>query len=651
MRSATFALLMSSVLSAHALGAPVRQAAQTLAEAAPDQETFHEFLAPAASDDPEDRAEQEAARLTRIDELERAAKGDASDIKRAAVLFELAKLHHERAFHLRDVAVNAYKAEFDRWWIGESFAEPELKLEPWKEEMLKSINVLRDFAANFRKDPRSAEVHWLIASSMARLGNDHCEQYFKLATQLAKAPEWAHKVRISEADWLLAKGKVEDAVAAYTALRSTVADDMKSYVTYRLGWALLGKGLTSTGPDRGEALKKGEAALKLAFLGHAKDGETRFQLRRSAAADLAWLWAVTDVAEKEPLEFFEKHDMQPMIASFKSRQADEWLRRGQIDKAAAYYHAKMATDPEDAMRPDNYLKLAYAYVVAGNVAGLKQETDALAKITSDKEDPWFDEHEDNEILMGRAKKMHALLPLVAGFKLFAAAEATKDEKRKKDMLTAAVGNLQDQLRAATTDEQALTIRVMLVRAMITLGRHPEALDQLDLIVKMGPKAGPQLAGAAYERLNILVKLDGDQQYPTIPAPGEVKSPLPLPDLKRRFAAAADEYLKIVPDAEILPNLRFQVAQDLFAYGHYDVALPLFETFVNEFPKHEQARAAIEICLSMNLKAKNWEELVRLSTAFLNNRNVKGKELRDYVKENLDWSREKLKEQGGATTVH
>ena len=134
----------------------------------------------------------------------------------------------------------------------------------------------------------------------------------------------------------------------------------------------------------------------------------------------------------------------------------------------------------------------------------------------------------------------------------------------------------------------------------------------------------------------------------MPAPGDVKTPLPLPDLKKRFAAAAEDYLKIVPEAENAVNLKYQLAQDLFTYGHYDKALPLFEALVIAYPKTDQAKAGIETCLSMNLKRKNWPELIRLSTDFLNNRSVKGKVLRDYIKQNLDWAKAQT---GGTATAH
>jgi tetratricopeptide (TPR) repeat protein len=648
MRSISTGLVALFFVAASAVATPLREAAPSLDAAAPDQETLHDLLTPANDDDAEELAEQDAARVARIAELEAEYAAGGSAIKRAGNLYETAKLHQERAQYLRDQAVRAYLVERDRWWIGELLAEPTLKLDAANEALLKAVNVLRDMAANFRDDPRIAEVNWRIGSAMARLGNDHCELYFKQAKQLARTPEWSHKTDLSRADWLASKGKIDDALAIYSQVREASPGELlKAYATYRLGWAHLAKGFKADAKGRGEAFKKAEAAFKLAMLGVKEDEETRFQLRAETARDLAWLWATTG-NEAEALAFFEKQGLKELPAIFRERQADEWLRQGKIAKALAYYTARMAADPEAENIPDLHLKLAHAYIAAGDVAGVKRQTEELAKLTSDPENPWLDEHDDDEALLARAKKMQTLLPVTAGFKIFAAAAGEKDEKRKKEMLLATVKQLEEQIRQNPSGEQTLAVRVTLAQALMGLDRDLDALAQLDAIVKMGARAEAQLAGAAFERLNVLVRLDGKQQYPAVPAPGEVKRPLPLPELKQRFAAAAAEYMQIVPKAEIELNLRYQIAQDLFTYGHYDEALARFEALATDFPRSEQAKVSIETILSMNLKRQNWDELIRLSTAFLNNRNVRGKELRDYIKQNLDWA--KAQKEGDAT-VH
>lgn len=604
---------------------------EPVAAATPDQDTLHELLAPVLALDAEEREESREQRKTMISQLETLYDSSKSDIVRAGALYELSKLHQEQAFDLKDQAEAAHRLEADRFLIGELAVEPTVKLDAYKDALLKRVNVLREMTGNFPRDPRIAEVTWQLASTMARLGNDHCEYYFKQAALLAKTPEWANKVKLSRADYLASKGTWDEAIKLYTQVREGLkdaADPIKAYATYRLGWAFLGKG------DK----KKGATALKLAFLGLKADEPTRFRIRREAALKLADLWAA-EGNEKEATEFATAHELPGFLDDYRVRVAEEWQRQGKYDKVIAYAREQIAKKPLDAEVPNLRLRIAHAHVATGNVNGMQEEIAALHKIGTDPADPWFEEHGEDEAALGRIKKMVNLLPLASGFKLFKQALAEKDVKKQKALMTAAVKTLQDQQKTVTDPAQSLAVRMSLVQGLIVLERFTETLDQLDSLVKLGPKAEPHLIDAAFERLKILVKLDSEQKYPPLPEPGEAKSPIPLPALKQRFAAAVEDYLRLVPAADNKVNLKFQIAQDLFAYGHYDKALPLFEQLAFEFPRSEQGKAGIEIVLSMNLKRKNYEELIRLSTNFLNNREVRGKVLRDYIKQNLDWAKQ------------
>ena len=352
---------------------------------------------------------------------------------------------------------------------------------------------------------------------------------------------------------------------------------------------------------------------------------------------MTWLWASLD-DEAAATAFYEKIGMKKKIVKFKDLQAREWIIKGKLEKAVPYYEAKFKEDPELVERPDIYLRLAHAYIAAGNVAAMQKEVDAIVKLTTEKKDEWYEEHEDNEAVMTRAMKMHQLLPATVGFRLLSTAQAQTDVKRKKEILTAAITELQKQGAKEKDADKLLTIRLSVAEPLLSLERWKDALSELDAIVAMGSKAGDQLEIASFERLKILVKLIEESTFPEVPPPGEVKKPLPLPDLKARFAVAANDYLKIVPAAENALNLRYQIAHDLFTYGHYNESLPLMETIANDFPATDLGKSAIEICVSMNLKFERWDELIRLSTNFLNNRAVKGKALRDFLKQNLEWAK-------------
>lgn len=638
MRVSILLLSGALVLSGCAGGPPP---VEPMTAQTPDQDTLHEFLAPVAVPDAEQREEARQERATMITQLETLYDTSKNDIVRAGALYELSKLHQDEAFDLKDQAEAAHKLEADRFLIGELAVEPSLKLDAYREALLKRVNVLREMTSNFPRDPRIAEITWQLASTMARLGNEHCEFYFKQAALLAKSPEWANKVKLSRADYLASKKSWDEAIKLYGEVRDAIKDQndsVKAYATYRLGWAYLGTG------DK----KKATAALKLAFLGLKDKDPTRFALRREAALELASLWGEAG-NEKEAAEFAQQHELATFMDAYRAKVADEWERQGKFAQVIRYAKDEIAKRPLDAAVPTMHLRIAHAHVATGNVQGMQEEIAALNKLGSDPEDPWFDAHGEDGPAVERIKKMVNLLPLASGFKLFKQAQAEKDPKKQKTLMTAAVKTLQDQQKTVSDPAQALAVRMSLVQGLIVLERFTETLDQLDSLVKLGPKAEPHLVDAAFERLKILVKLDGDQKYPPLPEPGEVKSPLPLPPLKQRFAAAAEDYLRLVPNADNRVNLRFQIAQDLFTYGHYDKALPLFEQLAVEFPRTDQGKAGIEIVLSMNLKKKNYEELIRLSTNFLNNREVRGKVLRDYIKQNLDWAREQTR--GAGNTAH
>lgn len=633
------ALWIALGFSNTALATQMRDAADTLLEAAPDQFTLHEMMTPRdEDDDAEDLIKKETKRLEAIAEKSEQYKNASSPIVKSELLYDIAKLHTERVDYQRELAVKNFKKEYDRWWIGESLTKPVLKDNEVKEELLTIVNKLRDFTANFAKDPRLAEVNWMIGSSMARAGSEHFDLYLKQAAQHTKTTEWKHRAELTRADWLVSKNKPDEAQSIYETVRKDGANDsLKAYATYRLGWIYLVKALNAEPKTRGALLKKAEAALQIVVKSVKKDEETRFRIRREAIKDLTWLWAELD-DEKSATTFYETSELKDALPAFKERQAEEWLRQGKLDKAVPYYQNIITLDPEIVTRPDIHLKLAHAYIAAGDVSGMQREIATLVKITSDEKDDWFDEHSDSQELIERARKMHQLLPVTAGFRLIQTAQAQKDPKRKTAILTAAIGELQTQAAKEADPGKRIAFRIAIFQSQLELEKFTDALAQLDAIVAMGAEAGPQLEVAALERIKILVKLIEESKFPDVPPPGEVKKPIPMPELKMRLAKAGTEYLKIAPNAENGLNLRYQIAQDLFSYGHYAEALPLFEGIANDFPKSEQGKAAIEICVSMNLKFEKWDELIRLSSSFLNNREVKGKNLRDFLRQNLEWAK-------------
>lgn len=638
-------LVCAALPASPALSGPRGEAATSLIDLAPDIDTLADLLTPAPEKDPEDRAEEEHERENLIGELEAALKNGKPKVTRNGDLYELGTQRLARAAYLRDKAREAYEREWDRWFIGDALVEPTLTTEHAREELLKGLSHLREMHANAPTHFRRDELKFLIATTLARVGNDHCEAYFKEATQRATSKEWAMKATLARADFLVSKGRLDDAAKIYEEARKTAPSRLKAYATYRLGWTVLAKHWEKTGNERGDALKKAEAAFKLVVVtleDDDDDRDMRFVLREEAAKDLAWLWALGG-NEKNPVAFLENNDLDDVVPYYTERMAEELLNKGQILKAQQIYAMILEDDPEHPRAPDFRLRLGRAHVVAGNPAGMQKELAALKSMLGNEEDEWFEEYEDDAQRLERVKRMIAFLPLSAGFTLARASELEKDPAKKKKLLEGVVRELSTHISANPKDPDLHVIRLQLTQALMALNQPLAALAELDEMLKIGDKIKDQREAIITERMNLVMKLDAAFQYPPVPTLGEVKQPIPLPDLKRRFAQYAADWLALNPKHEQELPLRYQMAQDLFVYGHYDEAMRRFEGLIEEFPASEQAKVAIEVLLSMNLKRQRWDELVRLSTTFLNNRQVKGKALRDYVRENLDYGKQQLGE--------
>lgn len=639
MRNLFATIVIGFVFTSNAAASHLSTVADSLLDAAPDLYTLPELLA--AWDDKESaetRDKRASDRVSAIKVMLGKYEDSQNAVEKATLLYEIGKLHMDQATYLQTQAITRYAADLDRWRIGEILEKPTPNESIVKDELLAISNKLRDFNANFSRDPRIGEVNWMIASAMSRTGNEHFGQYLKQAEVHPKSGDFAVLAKLTQADWLANLGKLEEAATAYDAIRKEqIAEHLKGYATYRLGWTYLIRAIKDLSKARDEYLKKADAAFQLTLKIAKEDSKTRFRLREAALRDLIWTWAWFGL-ETAPMTYLEKEGLQDKIPELRRRRAEELLRKGEIEQAAEYYNALIAKDPELRERPDIHLKLAHAYIAAGDIQGMRNQIEQLVKISTDKKDDWYDEHEDDKELMTRVTKMHQLLPTNAGFRMIEVANAQTDSKRRKEILTAAIYELATQAEKTTDEQRKLAMRVAIVQGQIELEKFNEALAQLDAIVALGEKAGDYREKAAFERINILAKQMEAEPQPQLPPPGEVKKPIPLSALRTKFAIAANDYLHITPKAENALNLRYQIAQDLFSYGHYKEAMPLFEGIAQEYPREDLGKSSIEIIVSMALKNENWDEVIRLSTSFLNNRDVRGKKLRDFLKQSLDWAK-------------
>lgn len=625
----------------------IATAEEQLSERAPHLHSLHDLLAEKLPDDREDLDELDAEIKETIAELERTLESHKNELLRSRDLFEIGLWQRRQSDILRLRTDGRIRADFDRYFIGANANPPAPSHEAISESLRRSLSLFRDLLANNPNHRRRDELNFLISSTLARVGNDHCEAYFKQAIQHAKDKGWALRSKLARADYLVTKARLAEAETLYQEALTTGEPRLKAYAHYRLGWLRFHAYLSAAGEGRrvaSKAMRQHWQNVIVIAQEEDLDSETNLALGQIAAMDLLWLLALEgDKAGAQAL--MSKLDLQHHHGFFLDKLARAAINLRQLKEAEAIYQDLLAEHPDHPDAPDFALRLARAFYLEGRLPDVKRQQDKLRSMSSNPADPWYDTYSDDESRFSRLKQLTALLPLTGGLTLARAAERETDAKRRGQLLQGAIDQLSAYLKQQPKAAEATTIKLSLASLLITATRTKEALALLDQLSADQQLTKEQSLAAKSERLRLVVQMDAAQNYPALPQPGEVKKPIPLPDLKKRFAVYAEDFLSAMPESEDARALRYRIAQTLFLYGHYQEALKRFENLVAAHAGSEEAKVAIEVLLSMNLKWGLWDELVRLSTDFLNNRAVKGKALRDYVRENLDYAKAQKAQRG------
>lgn len=646
----TSATMISTVLasvwlahSAVGYADPLRRAADQLIEASPTQQSWFEYTSPAIEGDNDDLAAADKESVTTIETLEKALVDEKNEYKIATQALDAAKRVEAHAAWLRHTIIRKYLKARDKAWTGQAPAQPKLDLTAVRAEIYRKANLLRDVVPNLTRAPEQAELTWLLATAMSRVGNDHAQFHFDQIQSRFDNTPFALIARVNQADWAFDKGQYPAAIASYKELLGKTKDDTKAYVAWRLAWGYLASALKPAKPDKDFAsnMTLASKALILTVLS-TKDRPqpNALNLRDEAAFDLAWVWAYQN-NETDAAAFFAKNEMPELMLVFREKQAIETIRRREFDKGIALWRAIAEASPLDRSIPDIRLRVCDALIAKADFTALRAELDALNTLTTVAENPWYVAW-DGKPEFKRAKAIHKSLTRDVGKRMYDVAMAETDPARRKPLLEATVTELDKRLKASPKDADAPLARFTLAFALNDLGKTAESLAQVEEVIKAKPADPEFLAQAHYQRVILIDTLDRAQKYPALPEAGRLRQPRALPELKTRMAAAADEFLTLVPSAPIATALRYQVASDLFMYGHYEDSLKRLEALVAADPRSEQARSAIEIMLPFLGSRKNWDELLRVSTDLLNNRNVRGKELRDFIREHRDYAKERVK---------
>jgi tetratricopeptide (TPR) repeat protein len=94
--------------------------------------------------------------------------------------------------------------------------------------------------------------------------------------------------------------------------------------------------------------------------------------------------------------------------------------------------------------------------------------------------------------------------------------------------------------------------------------------------------------------------------------------VPLLKYEKGFVVASDQFSEMYPEEDITPTVDYVSAEVYKARGHYDKAIPRYESIIEHAPKHRYASYAGNSLLVANYVLKNWDEVEKWARYMLKN---------------------------------
>lgn len=93
------------------------------------------------------------------------------------------------------------------------------------------------------------------------------------------------------------------------------------------------------------------------------------------------------------------------------------------------------------------------------------------------------------------------------------------------------------------------------------------------------------------------------------------APEDIAPLRLRYVSAIDKLLEVKADDEVAPSFAYSAAAIFYAHGHFEEAMKRFEAIVQLYPQHEAARFAANLILDRLLAQQDWQRAAEYASRF------------------------------------
>jgi len=591
--------------------------ANTGKAAAPTKEDGIDYFATARKNvTPEDARQADILRVKTINSIN-ALLGDKKNSKNEFELtLRLGELYIERADYLRDLEIEDYVKAHDAWSKADvskrAKTVPAPNYAKSEGSLYSAAQTFRRIATKFPKHPRSDAVLYSLARTLSRLDDDNAAQYYK--QMITNHP----KSKLIPDAWLALgelhfdKHRIKEATDAYQNVMTFKSHRAYPYAVYKLGWCYYNSQGVKEGTP-GENLNKSLAAFKLVVKLSDKQKSGNFNLREEALRDLVMVFAELEDTDKA-WAYFKDIGETDRFYSMLDRLGGMYADAGKNTKAIDVYTRLVEESPTRKNNPEIYQKLVFLYDQSSRFAEVVKTIKTM-QIIFVNDSRWTSANRENTKLLTEASNNTERLMQRYGTLYHSRGQKIKN----KDLENFAAEIYSLYLQSFEKSESAYDIRFYLADIQLDQKKYAQASANFVAVAKQKPKDGKHLKDAAFSAVDAVSSWVQSEKFAAVPPPGQAKTALEIPRIKKIYADTIDFYVSLLPaEAAGLP-MRYTAAQIYFDYGQYDEAIKRLDDLATKYSGTKQGQAAARLILAYHNERSDWNSVVTYGKKFQANK--------------------------------
>lgn len=513
---------------------------------------------------------------------------------------------------------------------------------------LRATNIYRRLVTEYGKTPELEGAVLELCQQLTRQRNDNAEFYFREYFRAYQETPLAKRALLAYGDFLMQKGKLDQAFASYKVVINDKKSDLYPYALLRYSWAAMMQAMPATGKDKDTAWKRTELGLKVALkqlppLGpKAKPSDYNMMhegFRREVLRALALMYGERAQLQ-EAQKFFAENSAAEWLGVAKERLADRYAPYPQTKADALRLYTDLGQDTTFVRFPFAKLKSLELLGEKGDWANIQKQVTELQTFLTQVFPVWqITAKRSGEDPTEVAKRFEDVLHRLVLMQL--------EQQQKSDGKASAQNSLVT-LFEQQFPQSEFQDEIALQKAIVALQRGDlkAGTEGLEKFIGLQMEMTPLLKEAAMRRVLAYDQWLKQLPQPELPAIGKAKQPLPFPVEQKNFLKALDFYADAYPDDPSAPLFRKVAAFSYLSFGYYDKALQRYEDLAYQYPESAVSKESLETIFGVLIEREQWQTVVAKAENYLSSKRMASIGLRRKLRESVQYAKEQLQQSKG-----